>query len=85
MAEQRPFKSQDTDSNSVPPTTMRTPHTMVHKGKMVLVIMKSGESFEDRFVERTRNKHLVFEHRTVRLGDVKSFISSPKIRRAKVG
>ena len=64
---------------------VKTPHTMVPRGKMVLVVLKSGESFEDRFVERTRHKLLIFEQHAVQVGEVKSFISSPKIRRAKTG
>ena len=32
---------------------MRIGHTAVHRGKRVLVILRSGERFEDVFEERT--------------------------------
>lgn len=61
----------------------RLPHTNVARGKKVLVVLRSGEQFEDRFIERTKNKRLVFEGRTIPVGEVRQFITSPKIIKAK--
>lgn len=52
---------------------MKTPHTQTRRGKRVRVELKSGEVFVDKFLERTRKKLLIFEGRTVRVGDVKAF------------
>jgi hypothetical protein len=53
---------------------MKTPHTQTRRGKTVRVALKDGSVFEDKFVERTRKKVLVFESgRRVACGDVKSF------------
>lgn len=54
-------------------------HTATYRGKRVLVTLRSGEQFVDRFVERTPKKFVVFEGRKVRVGDIKQFITSPKI------
>lgn len=53
---------------------MKTPHTVTGRGKMVRVTLRTGETFEDRFIERTRNKWIVFgSGRRVHVGEVKSF------------
>jgi hypothetical protein len=53
---------------------MKTPHTITARGRHVRVTLKTGETFEDRFVERTRKRVLVFgSGRRVAVGDVKSF------------
>lgn len=53
---------------------MKTPHTRTQRGKTVRVQLRSGEVFEDKFIERTKKKILIFESgRRVRCGDVKSF------------
>lgn len=53
---------------------MKTPHTMTARNRKVRVTLKTGETFEDRFVERTRKKVLVFKSgRRVPAGDVRSF------------
>jgi len=47
---------------------------MTARGRLVRVTLKSGETFEARFLERTRSKVLVFASgRRVPAGDVKSF------------
>lgn len=40
----------------------------------VKVTLKSGEVFIDRFMDRIRNKRVIFATRTVRAGDIKSFV-----------
>jgi hypothetical protein len=53
---------------------VKHPHTMTARGRTVRVELKSGEVFEDKFMERTAKKMLVFASgRRVRAGDVKSF------------
>lgn len=53
---------------------MKTPHTITRRGKTVRVALKNGEVFEDKFIERTAKKVLIFESgRRVKAGDVKSF------------
>jgi len=53
---------------------MKTPHTMTARGKRVRVTLLTGETFIDKFLERTPKKVLVFASgRRVRCGDVKSF------------
>ena len=51
---------------------MRTPHTAVKRGKRVKVVLKNGETFVDKFVERT-SRYVTFETRKVLKGDIKSF------------
>lgn len=51
----------------------KLPHTATYKGKRVKVVLHSGEMFIDKFVERTKNKRVVFENHMVRAGDIKSF------------
>ena len=43
---------------------MRTPHRQVAAGKRVLVILRDGTRFVDRFVEFT-NRRLVFREHTI--------------------
>lgn len=62
---------------------MRTPHTICARGKVVRVVLRNGETFEARFLERTPGKRLKFEGYEVAVGDVRQFITSPKIRRAR--
>lgn len=53
---------------------MKTPHTQTRRGKMVRVELRTGEVFEDRFLERTRKKILIFASgRRVHVGEVKAF------------
>lgn len=53
---------------------MKTPHTITRRGKTVRVELRNGDVFEDKFVERTAKKILIFESgRRVKAGDVKSF------------
>lgn len=53
---------------------MKTPHTITRRGKTVRVTLKTGEVFEDKFIERTAKKILIFESgRRVKHGDIKSF------------
>lgn len=51
---------------------MRTPHTAVKKGKRVKVVLKNGETFVDKFIDR-KSRYVTFENRTVLKGDIKSF------------
>jgi len=51
---------------------MRTPHTAVKKGKRVKVVLKSGEEFVDKFIDR-KSRYVTFETRKVLKGDIKSF------------
>jgi hypothetical protein len=51
---------------------LRAPHTSAPKGKRVRVVLRNGEVFVDKFVERTA-RHVVFETRAVRTRDLKSF------------
>lgn len=53
---------------------MKTPHTVTGRNRMVRVVLRDGTVFEDRFVERTAKKVLIFKSgRRVPAGDVKSF------------
>lgn len=53
---------------------MKTPHTVTARGKKVRVELRTGEVFEDRFIERTRKKILIFASgRRVPAGEVKAF------------
>lgn len=53
---------------------MKTPHTITRRGKTVRVELKTGEVFEDKFIERTQKKILIFgSGRRVRQGEIKSF------------
>ncbi len=60
----------------------RTPHTATYRGHWVKVKLKSGEEFTDQFIERTKNKRVIFKDHQVRQGDIKSFVpwgsNSPK-------
>lgn len=51
---------------------MKTPHTAVKKGKRVMVKLKSGERFVDKFMDRKAN-YVIFENHKVVKGDIKSF------------
>ena len=51
---------------------MRTPHTAAKKGKRVKVVLKNGEEFIGKFVDR-KSKYVMFETRKVLKGDIKSF------------
>jgi hypothetical protein len=64
----------------------RQGHTSTHRGKRVLVELRDGTVFVDRFVDRLPNKTLILErYGRLRAGLVASFITSPKIIAAKVG
>lgn len=52
----------------------KTPHTATYKGHWVKVKLRSGEEFTDQFIERTKNKRVIFKDREVRQGDIKSFV-----------
>lgn len=54
----------------------RLPHTATAKGRMVKVTLLTGEIFYARFMDRTKNKRVIFDTRTVRAGDIKSFVAS---------
>lgn len=50
------------------------PHTITSRGRVVRVTLKDGTTFEDRFLERTASKMLIFASgRRVSAGAVKSF------------
>lgn len=51
---------------------MRTPHTAVKKGKRVKVVLKSGETFIDKFMDR-KARYVIFENHKVEKGNIKSF------------
>ena len=51
---------------------MRTPHTAAKKGKRVKVVLKNGEEFVDKFIDR-KSRYVTFENRKVLKGDIKSF------------
>lgn len=51
---------------------MRTPHTAVKKGKRVIVRLKTGERFIDKFMDRKGN-YVIFENHKVVKGNIKSF------------
>lgn len=52
----------------------KMPHTATYKGHKVKVTLWTGETFIDRFINRTKNKRVIFENRIVRSGDIKSFV-----------
>lgn len=51
----------------------RTPHTATHRFHKVKVVLRSGEVFIGRFLDRKSN-YVIFKERTVRKGDIKSFV-----------
>jgi hypothetical protein len=51
---------------------MRTPHTAVKKGKRAKVVLKNGETFIDKFIDR-KSRYVTFETRRVLKGEIKSF------------
>ena len=57
----------------------KQPHTSTVPGRRVYVETRDGEVFIDRFVERRKNKRVVFAGRTVPAGDIAVF------RRARPG
>jgi len=60
-------------------------HTNAPKGKLVWVELDSGETFVDRFVERTAGTRYRFERRGfIRAGRVVRMTASAKIVRAKM-
>lgn len=65
----------------------KTPHTATYKGHWVKVKLRSGEEFTDQFIERTKNKRVIFKDREVRQGDIKSFVpwgsNSPNANKKK--
>lgn len=53
---------------------MRTPHSGTWEGKRVKVVLKSGESFIDKFAG-SKGKYRFFKnHSRVQVGDIKAFI-----------
>lgn len=51
----------------------KMPHTATYKFHKVKVTLKNGTSFVDRFLERTRNKRVIFYDHECMAGDIKSF------------
>lgn len=51
---------------------MRLGHTGCHPGKRVMVILRDGTRFVDKFVERTKTQ-VVFENHTVHKGLIRVF------------
>lgn len=47
-------------------------HTHAPRGKRIYVVLKTGERFVDKFIER-RPHHIVFAQRTVAVASIKSF------------
>lgn len=52
---------------------MKTPHSSCPRGKRVRVVLKSGEIFVARFLEKTQKQIVIFDTRQVKVGDMKSF------------
>lgn len=52
--------------------TAKAPHTTAHRGKRIRVVLRSGETFVAKFVERT-GKYIIFEDRKIRGRDIRSF------------
>lgn len=52
---------------------MKTPHTSAYRGKRVHVVLKNGQSFVDKFVEKT-GRYVRFRNvgKVIR-GDIKAF------------
>ncbi len=48
-------------------------HTATNRGKKVLVKMKSGVTFVDRFRERTQKYIFFYDHRKVLKSDIEFF------------
>lgn len=62
-------------------------HSIVPRGKRVLVVLKDGNRFVDKFIER-RPHELVFEGRTARRADIESmtiYRVPPHVQRACEG
>lgn len=51
---------------------MRTPHTSCRKGKRVIVTLKDGSRFIDKFLEQT-GKFNLFENHRVKTSEILSF------------
>lgn len=48
------------------------PHTSAPRGKRIYVVLKNGETFVDKFIER-RPHHIVFAGRVVEATDIQKF------------
>jgi hypothetical protein len=57
-------------------------HTATFKGKKVRVILHDGSIIIDRFVERTRNKWVVLEHRRIHASEIRAFAPYRKLQEA---
>ena len=65
---------------------MNQGHTSTHRGKKVLIELRTGEVIVDRFVDRTPSKYILLEkYGRVHAREIAAFITSPAIIRAKVG
>lgn len=51
---------------------MKMPHTHAPRGKRIRVVLKSGEEFVDKFIERLPHE-VIFAERIVATADIKSF------------
>lgn len=51
---------------------MRTPHTSTYQGKRVLVVMKDGTRFVDKFIGKKSTK-VEFDNHLIDRGSIKSF------------
>jgi len=49
-----------------------TPHTACYRGKRVLVKLRDGTTFIDKFFDRTKS-HVFFDEHKVKKSDIKSF------------
>jgi len=62
---------------------MRTPHTSTNKGKRVLVILRDGTKFVDKFMDKKGGFIYFEEHDRVRIDEVRAFTINkwPTVRR----
>lgn len=50
----------------------RTPHTSCARGKRVRVVLRTGETFVDKFMAKT-SREIVFAQRRVARGEIRAF------------
>ena len=51
----------------------RLGHTSCYRGKKVFIRLRNGESFEDRFLERTCKHVILYGRGKIRKSDIDSF------------
>ncbi len=54
-------------------------HTATFKGRKVRIILRDGTVIIDRFLNRTRSKMIVLEHRKIHVREIRAFAPYKKM------